>query len=65
MFVNIYIKLYLHFQSDVPILGELTMPLVISVVHLVFPFIFARMGSLERYENPKTELYIGMVRYYY
>ena len=49
-------------SSDVPILGELTMPLVISVVHLVFPFIFARMGSLERYENPKTELYIGMVR---
>lgn len=49
-------------ESDVPILGELTMPLVISTIHLVFPFIFARIGSLERYENPKTELYIEMVR---
>ncbi|VDI37913.1 Hypothetical predicted protein [Mytilus galloprovincialis] len=49
-------------ESDVHIIGELTMPLVISSIHLVFPFIFARIGSLENYEKPKHELYIGMFR---
>lgn len=49
-------------ESDVHIIGELTMPLVISSIHLVFPFIFARIGSLENYEKPKHELYVGMFR---
>ncbi|XP_063445528.1 transmembrane channel-like protein 7 isoform X2 [Mytilus trossulus] len=49
-------------ESDVHIIGELTMPLVISSIHLVFPFIFARIGSLESYEKPKHELYVGMFR---
>lgn len=44
------------------ILREMAMPLCVSGVNLVLPFIFSLIARIESYEKPKTELYINMVR---
>ncbi|XP_053393391.1 transmembrane channel-like protein 7 isoform X2 [Mercenaria mercenaria] len=47
---------------DIPVLSEMAMPLCVSGVNLVLPFIFSVIARVESYEKPKNELYINMTR---
>jgi len=47
---------------DIPILSEMAMPLCVSGVNLIFPFVFSLIARAESYEKPKNELYINMFR---
>ena len=51
------------FQIASDILREMAMPLVVSGVNLVLPFVFSLLARIESYEKPKNELYINMLRY--
>ena len=53
------------FQIASDILREMAMPLVVSGVNLVLPFVFSLLARIESYEKPKNELYINMLRYVY
>ncbi|KAK3584997.1 hypothetical protein CHS0354_037370 [Potamilus streckersoni] len=43
-------------------LKVMVMPICVSGIILILPLIFSFIGQLEKYEKPKTELYVGMVR---
>lgn len=47
---------------DIPVLSEMAMPLCVSGVNLVLPFIFSLFARIENYEKPKNELYMNMSR---
>jgi hypothetical protein len=49
-------------QVDIPVLSEMAMPLCVSGVNLVLPFIFSLFARIENYEKPKNELYMNMSR---
>ncbi|XP_069123591.1 transmembrane channel-like protein 7 isoform X2 [Argopecten irradians] len=51
-----------YVQSDLVILGKLAMPLVATGIILILPFFFTRIGKLENYQKPQTELYVSMTR---
>ena len=53
---------YLSFQTDVIILSDLALPLCITAINFVLPFAFSIMASFEKYENPRVELYLTMLR---
>ncbi|KAJ8319015.1 hypothetical protein KUTeg_004106 [Tegillarca granosa] len=50
------------YYTNTPILGELAMPLCVSGINFFFPFIFSLVASIERYEKPRNELYVNMIR---
>ena len=52
-----------YFQITSDILREMAMPLCVSGVNLVLPFVFSIIARIENYEKPKNELYINMGRY--
>jgi hypothetical protein len=45
------------------VLNDMALPLCVSGVNLILPFIFTLIGSMENYKKPKTELYINMFRW--
>ncbi|XP_033733790.1 transmembrane channel-like protein 5 [Pecten maximus] len=51
-----------YIKTSIVILGKLAMPLVATGIILVLPFFFTRIGKLENYNKPQTELYVGMTR---
>ncbi|OWF50434.1 transmembrane channel-like protein 5 [Mizuhopecten yessoensis] len=51
-----------YIKNSIVILGKLAMPLVATGIILVLPFFFTRIGKLENYQKPQTELYVGMTR---
>ena len=53
---------YLSFQTDVIILSDLALPLCITAINFVLPFAFSIMATFEKYENPRVELYLTMLR---
>lgn len=55
-------ELYGSFQGSVYILSDLALSLCVSAIFLVFPPIFSKIAQFEKYEEPKNELYINMIR---
>ncbi|XP_046583503.1 transmembrane channel-like protein 7 isoform X1 [Haliotis rubra] len=49
-------------KNKIPVLSELALPLVITTLNMVTPAFFSLLGYLEKYEKPKNELYIHMLR---
>ncbi|KAL5017791.1 hypothetical protein ScPMuIL_003513 [Solemya velum] len=49
-------------NTDLPVLSEMAMPLCVSGINLILPFVFHFIGRLESYEKPKNELWIEMLR---
>ena len=50
-----------HLFQDKPLL-LLVLPLSIGAIHLVLPFIFAFIENYEQYMNPRSELYVHLLR---
>ncbi|XP_052761311.1 transmembrane channel-like protein 5 isoform X2 [Mya arenaria] len=57
-----YISVEQSIAVDIPILSEMAMPLCVSGVNLILPFVFSLIARLEMYKKPKNELYINMGR---
>lgn len=49
-------------KGSVYILSDLALSLCVSAIFLVFPPIFSKIAQFEKYEEPKNELYINMIR---
>lgn len=49
-------------KLSVYILSDMALSLCVSGIFLIFPPIFSMVARFERYEKPKNELYINMVR---
>ena len=56
-------SIFIVFQNEIPVLSLLAMPLCITGINFFFPFVFNLIESFEKYEEPKNELYMHMVRY--
>ncbi|XP_052263365.1 transmembrane channel-like protein 7 isoform X2 [Dreissena polymorpha] len=49
-------------KVDILILNEMAMPLTVSGVNLILPFLFSFVARFEAYKQPKNQLYINMTR---
>lgn len=49
-------------KNDLSVLSDLAMPICISALNFIVPFIFTLLIDFEDYESPRTKVYITMAR---
>lgn len=42
--------------------STLILPVVVSLINLIVPLIFSLVNKMEHYTNPRTNIYIGIMR---
>ena len=57
------VMLCLSQQQSASVISKLLLPLVVSGLNLLLPFVFRIIASLESYEKPRTSLKISLTRY--
>ena len=53
---------FVLFQSDIKLWNDLALPFTVSAINYLLPFIFSIFVGWERYKNPRTALYLTMLR---